>query len=64
VNLRLTLKDRRTDKVLYTQNGVEFRQRYEIALDPQQYFDESGPAMERISKDVAHGVVSGILENF
>jgi hypothetical protein len=66
VNLQLTLKDRRTGKVLFTtpSQGVEFRQRYEIALDPQQYFDESGPAMERISRDAAHGVVSAILEAF
>jgi hypothetical protein len=64
VTLRLTLKDRRTDKVLFSKTGAEYRQRYEIALDPQQYFDESGTAMERISRDVAHSVVSGILENF
>jgi hypothetical protein len=64
VTLDVTLKDRRTDKTLFSKTRAEFRQRYEIALDPQQYFDESGPAMERISQDVAHSVVSGILENF
>jgi hypothetical protein len=60
----ITLKDRRAGKTLYSKTEAEYRQRYEIALDPQQYFDESGPAMERISRDVAHGVVSGILEAF
>ena len=35
VTLRLTLKDRRTGKVLFSQTGAEYRQRYEIALDPQ-----------------------------
>ena len=64
VTLHLMLKDRRTGKVLFTKTGMEYRQRYEIALDPQQYFDESGPAMERISRDAAHGVVSAILEAF
>ena len=64
VTLHVALKDRRTGKVLFSRTGAEFRQRYEIALDPQQYFDESGTAMERISRDVAQGVVSGILENF
>jgi hypothetical protein len=64
VNLHLTLKDRRTGKVLFSKTGAEYRQRYEIALDPKQYFDESGPAMERISRDVAHSVVSAILEAF
>ena len=64
VTLHITLKDRRTGKVLFSKTGTEYRERYEIALDPKAYFDESGPAMERISLDVAHGVVSGILENF
>jgi hypothetical protein len=64
VTLHVSLKDRRTGKVLFSRTGVEFRQRYEIALDPTQYFDESGPAMERISRDVAQSVVSGILEAF
>jgi hypothetical protein len=66
VTLHVALKDRRTDKVLFSTpaQGAEYRQRYEIALDPKAYFDESGPAMERISRDVARGVVSGILENF
>jgi hypothetical protein len=35
-----------------------------VALDPQQYFDESSTAMQRLSKDVARSVVSAILENF
>jgi hypothetical protein len=64
VTLNIALKDRRTGKTLFSKIGGEYRQRYEIALDPQQYFDESGPAMERISRDVAHSVVSGILEAF
>jgi outer membrane lipopolysaccharide assembly protein LptE/RlpB len=64
VTVNIALKDRRTGKTLFSRIGAEYRQRYEIALDPQQYFDESGPAMERISRDVAHGVVSGILEAF
>ena len=64
VTLHISLKDRRTGKVLFSRTGAEYRQRYEIALDPKQYFDESGTAMERISRDVAQGVVSGILENF
>jgi hypothetical protein len=64
VTLHITLKDRRTGKTLFSKLGAEYRERYEIALDPKEYFDESGPAMERISRDVARGVVSAILESF
>ena len=62
--VNVTLTERATGKVLFTRQGFEVRQRYEIAGDPAQYFDESGTAMERVSKDVARSVVSAILEGF
>ncbi len=64
VNLQVTLRERATGKVLYNQPNIEFRQRYEIALDPRAFFDESGAALERLSRDVARTVVSGVLEVF
>lgn len=64
VTVQLTLTDRHTGKVLYHVVGAEYRERYEVALDPQQYFDESSTAIERVSRDVARSVVSGILEGF
>jgi hypothetical protein len=64
VILQLTLTDRRTGAVLFSRPGTEFRERYEIATDPQQYFDESETALGRVSRDVARSVVSAILENF
>jgi hypothetical protein len=64
VTLRITLTDRATGTVLFTRNGAEFRERYEISIDPKAYFDESGTAMDRLSKSVARSVVSAILEKF
>ncbi len=64
VTVNVTLRDRRTGAVLFVRNGAEFRERYEISLDPKAYFDESGTAIERISGDVARTVVSAVLENF
>ena len=64
VNLNLTLTDRHTGKTLYSQNGLEFRERYEVSVDPTAYFDESGTALERVSRDVARKVVTDILEAF
>jgi hypothetical protein len=63
-NVTVTLRERATGKVLFARSGYEFRQRYEISLDPAAYFDESGTAIERVSKDVARSVVSAILEGF
>ena len=64
VNLRITLRDRATGALLFNRPNMEFRQTYEISVDPKAYFDESDPAMDRLSRDVARSVVSAILENF
>jgi hypothetical protein len=64
VTLQLTLTNRATKAVLFSRPGAEFRERYEISIDPKAYFDESGTAMERLSKSVARSVVSAILEAF
>jgi hypothetical protein len=64
VILQVTLTDRKTGAVLFHRPGMEARERYEISVDPKTYFDESGPAMDRLSRDVARSVVSAILENF
>jgi len=64
VNVDVALTERTTGKVLFSRPGLEFRERYQISTNPQQYFDESGTAIQRVSKDVSRTVVSAILENF
>jgi outer membrane lipopolysaccharide assembly protein LptE/RlpB len=62
LTLNVSLTDQQTGKVLFSRNGFEFRQRYEIATDPHQYFEESSTAIERLSRDVARSLVSAILQ--
>jgi len=64
VTVQLTLTERATGAVLFSRPGQEFRERYEISVDPRAYFDESTAALERLSRDVARSVVSAVLENF
>lgn len=64
VNIGLELVERSTGKTIYNRPSYGFRTTYEVALDPHQVFDESGPALDRISRDIAHDVVSSIVENF
>ncbi|MGO9229395.1 MAG: LPS assembly lipoprotein LptE [Bryobacteraceae bacterium] len=64
VTLQFTMTERTTGKTLFSQPNMEVRERYQISTNPQQYFDESGTALARLSKDVAQSVVSAILENF
>jgi len=54
----------KSGKVLFDRPNIEFRERFEISVDPKQYFDESQAALQRLSGDVARTVVSAILENF
>jgi outer membrane lipopolysaccharide assembly protein LptE/RlpB len=63
VSLQLLLMDK-TGKVLFNRPGMEIRERYEISVNSATYFDESGPAMDRLARDVARSVVSAVLENF
>ena len=64
VILQLSLTDRQTGKVIFNRPRYEFRERYEISLDPQAYFDESGTAIMRLSRDVARSVITAILVDF
>jgi hypothetical protein len=64
VTVQVSLTDRHTGKILWSRPNVEFRERYEIASDPQAYFDESDTAMQRLARDVARGIVSAVLQAF
>jgi len=64
LTLQLHLSDRHTGKMLFSKTGYEFRERFEISVDPTTYFDESGTAIQRLSRDAARSIVSAILENF
>jgi hypothetical protein len=63
VQIQVKLLDK-DGKVLFERPNVEFRERYEISVDPKQYFDESQVAVQRLSKDVGRTIVSAILESF
>jgi outer membrane lipopolysaccharide assembly protein LptE/RlpB len=64
VVLQVMLKDHATGAVLFNRPGFEFHERYAISVSPEDYFDESGVAMMRLSKSVAASVVTAILQNF
>jgi outer membrane lipopolysaccharide assembly protein LptE/RlpB len=64
VTVSITLRERATGNVIYQRQSWEIRERYEIATDPRAYLDESETAVERVSRDVARAVVSGVLSSF
>lgn len=64
VHMKVSLEDRETNKVLYKNDNYLFREPYEISTDPSKFFDEQGPALDRMSRDFAARLVSDVLENF
>lgn len=64
VFLNIRLVERSSGKVLYQRQGMEVRQRYEVATSQEQYFDESTVALGRLSLEVGRQVVSSVLEAF
>jgi hypothetical protein len=64
VHLKILLEESGTKRVIYQNDNYLFRQPYEISTDPAKFFDEQGPALERMSRDFAARLVSDVLENF
>jgi hypothetical protein len=64
VFLTVVLTERSTGKVLFSHPSWAFHEDYGEAIDPHQFFDESGAAYDRLSRDVARDLVSGIVEDF
>jgi len=62
--VQVTLTERATGKTLFSRPQVQWDERYQIQNNPQQYFDESGTAIQRVSQAIARTVVSAVLENF
>jgi hypothetical protein len=64
VRVKVSLIDQKTKKVLYENNDLVFRDQYEISGTAANYFDESGPGVDRLSRSLAATLVSGILSGF
>lgn len=64
VTMQVTFTERATGKVLYSAPNLNMKNQYQISSDSTVYFEESDTALDRVSRDVARAVVSGILENF
>ena len=65
VTMQVSLTERATGKVIFSRPNYVYNDRYEIAVtNTNQYFEESGPALERLCHGVARDVVTSILDNF
>jgi Lipopolysaccharide-assembly len=64
VTMQARLEERLTGKVLYRNDNFVFREPYEISTDIPSFFEESGPAMDRLSRDFARRLVAEMRESY
>ena len=64
VRLKVWLEERETKKVLYRNDNFLFREPYEVSTNTATFFDEQGPALDRMARDFASRLVADVLENF
>lgn len=69
VTAKIEFKDLKTDKVLWSNPAMQFREEYDVtnaasATDPTAFFGENVNALERLASEFARSIVSSILEAF
>ncbi len=60
----VTVRDQTKNKVLFDNQNYVFRGEYEVSGDPRTFFNEEGPALDRLARDFARSVLAAILEGF
>ncbi|MGC2530717.1 MAG: LPS assembly lipoprotein LptE [Candidatus Acidiferrum sp.] len=70
VKCEVTFTERETQKVLYHSDNFVFRNQYEISADTadttdlRNFFNEQGPALDRMAQDFAQRLVAAVIENY
>ena len=57
----VTVRDLHTNKILYDNQNLTFRDSFEFSDDPRSFFNEDDPAVQRIAKAFSESVVSTIV---
>jgi outer membrane lipopolysaccharide assembly protein LptE/RlpB len=63
ISMNVSFTDR-AGKVLYQNPSYLFREQYEVSRDPNSFFEEDTPALQRLSREFAQTLVSNLLEGF
>ncbi len=57
----VTVRDLRSNRILYDNQNFIFRDSFEFSEDPRSFFNEEDPAVERMARAFAESVVSTIV---
>jgi outer membrane lipopolysaccharide assembly protein LptE/RlpB len=64
LTVKVQLVDNQTQKVVFKNDNMVFRNQYQISSDVKSFFEEQDPALERMSRDFAAQIVANVTENF
>jgi len=64
VHTKVSLVDNHTEKSVYHDDDMVFRDEYQISTDVNSFFEQQDPALERMSRDLASQIVANVLEGF
>ncbi len=64
VTASVQLIDLHTKKVVFSNPNYIFREEYQVSQSATALYEESEPALNRLSRDFAHTLVTDIVENF
>jgi outer membrane lipopolysaccharide assembly protein LptE/RlpB len=64
VHAKVQLTDNKTQKAVYQNDDMLFRDEYQISPDVTSFFQEEDPALERMSHDFASRLVANVVEGF
>lgn len=64
VHAKVDLVDTKSEKTVYANKDIVFRQEYQLSTSVQAFFNEESPALRRMSRDFAGQLVSGVLDSF
>jgi outer membrane lipopolysaccharide assembly protein LptE/RlpB len=64
VHTKVILVDNQSQKTVYQNDDMVFRDEYQVSSDVQTFFEEQDPALERMSRDFAAQLVSNVTEKF
>jgi lipopolysaccharide assembly LptE-like protein len=64
ITVAVIVRDQTKNKIIFENQNYVFRGEYEIPGDPKTYFNEEGPATDRLARDFAKSMISTILEGF
>lgn len=64
VTLEATLRDLGSGEILWSQNGLLFREQYDVPETEAAFFDRETLALDEIARGAAGALVTSILEGF